>query len=143
LLAYLDHLVVVVMVRCINSLLTSIGGPATSAHLNSPTSVAVDSVYNLVYITDPAKNVIRVVNRTNNIITNFAGTNSYPGGYSGDGAQATSAHLDSANDVAVDKVRSLVYIADTANSCVRVVNRHTGIITTFAGGGSTSGLSKF
>jgi DNA-binding beta-propeller fold protein YncE len=139
---YLEHLAELVMVWCINCLLTSVGGPATSARLNAPT-VAVDSDNDLVYIADSTNNVVRVVNRTNNIITKFAGTSGGAGSYSGDGAQATSAHLASPKYVAIDKVNSLVYIADNENSCVRVVNRHTGVITTFAGGGSASGLSKF
>jgi DNA-binding beta-propeller fold protein YncE len=97
-------------------------------------------VNNLVYIADSGNNVVRVVNRTSGIITKFAGT--YTNGYSGDGGQATSALLYYPTDVAVDPVRNLVYIADSGNSYIRVVNTSTGIIRKFAGGGNTNGLSK-
>jgi DNA-binding beta-propeller fold protein YncE len=97
-------------------------------------------VNNLVYIADQGNNVVRVVNLSSKIITNFAG--SYTSGYYGDGGQATSALLKTPADIAVDPVRNLVYIADSGNNYVRVVNTSTGIITKFAGGGSNSGLSK-
>jgi DNA-binding beta-propeller fold protein YncE len=134
------------MVRCINCSLTSIGGPATSARMQYPSRVTLDSVNNLVYIADSGSNVIRVVDLTTNNIINFAGTgtgNTGVSGYSGDGAQATSAKLNAPYAMAVDNANHRVYIADSYNNCVRVVDRNTGIITTFAGGGSTSGLSKF
>jgi DNA-binding beta-propeller fold protein YncE len=99
-------------------------------------------VNNLVYIADSGNNVVRVVDRSSNIITKFAGN--YTNGYSGDGGQATNALLGSPTDIAVDPVRSLVYIADSSNGYIRVVNTSTGIITKFAGGGSSNsnGLSK-
>jgi DNA-binding beta-propeller fold protein YncE len=111
-----------------------------SAKLNYPTRVEVDMVNNLVYIADSSNNVVRVVNRTSGIITKFAGN--YTMGYSGDGGQATSALFYFPADVAVDPVRNLVYIADRLNSYIRVVNTSTGIITKFAGGGYSNGLSK-
>jgi DNA-binding beta-propeller fold protein YncE len=98
-------------------------------------------VNNLVYIVDSYNNVVRVVNRTSGIITKFAGNNTT--GYSGDGGQATSAMLNDPADIAVDPVRNLVYIADSGNNYIRVVNTSTGIITKFAGGGlNSNGLSK-
>src|SRR5690242_3538014 len=58
-------------------------------------------------------------------------------GYSGDGGQATAAILFGPKGVAVDASGNL-YIADVANNCIRKVNVGTGIITTIAGiGGST------
>jgi DNA-binding beta-propeller fold protein YncE len=130
------------MVRCIICLLTFIGGPATSAHLNGPTAVKVDSVNNLMYIADYFSSSIRVVDLASKIITQFAGI-SGSSGFSGDGTQANSAYLSYPNDLAVDSAHDVVYIADSANDRVRVVDTDTGIITTFAGGGSTSGLCKF
>src|SRR5271166_6386795 len=65
---------------------------ATSATLNNPTAVAVDSSGN-VYIADTGNNVIRQVN-SSGIISTFAGSNSMGGGYSGDGGAATNGMLD-------------------------------------------------
>ena len=64
-------------------------GPATSAQLNDPYGVAVDSAGNL-YIADTDNNRIRKV--SNGVITTVAG-NGTPG-YSGDNGPATSAQLD-------------------------------------------------
>jgi DNA-binding beta-propeller fold protein YncE len=97
-------------------------------------------VNNLVYIADYSNNVVRVVNRSSNIITKFAGNYTY-GNY-GDGGQATNALLGSPADIAADPVRNLVYIVDCTNNNIRVVNTSTGIITKFAGGGNSNGLSK-
>jgi len=63
------------------------GGPATSAGLNVPTWVAVDSAGNL-YITDAGNERVRLVN-TSGIITTIAGNGVL--GTSGDGGPATSA----------------------------------------------------
>ena len=55
-------------------------------------------------------------------------------GYSGDGAAAVNAELDTPWGVAVDTASPAnVYIGDTANCLVRKVNQTTGIITTVAG----------
>lgn len=110
------------------------GGLATAAELNYPIGVAVDGSDNL-YIADGLSNCIRKVN-THGIITTIAGNGTL--GYSGDGAQATSAELDDPYGVAVDDTGN-VYIADDANNRIRKVNTH-GIITTIAGNG-TAGFS--
>src|SRR6185437_3624240 len=71
------------------------------------------------------------------IITTIAGNGS--SGYSGDGGLATAATLNSPDDVAVDGV-GIIYIADYSNSAVRRQDPASGILTTFAGNG-TSGDS--
>jgi DNA-binding beta-propeller fold protein YncE len=110
------------------------GGLATNAQLYSPAGVTVDSKNNLVYIADYNNNRIRVVNRTTNIITTFAGNGN--GGFSGDGGLATNAQLFRPSRVSVDSINNLVYIADDFNNRIRVVNQTTNIITTFAGNGN-------
>ena len=104
---------------------------ATSADLNYPYGVAIDSSSNL-YIADTDNNRIRKVN-TSGIITTVAGTGSY--GYSGDGGNATFAQLSYPRGVALDSSGNL-YIADTWNYRIRKVNT-SGIITTVAGTGSS------
>jgi len=108
------------------------GGPATSASLNGPSALAVDSSGNM-YIADTANNVIRVVSA--GVINTVAGNGTEE--FAGDGGAATSAELDSPGDVAVDAAGNL-YIADTWNARIRMVNTH-GIISTFAGGGGGEG----
>jgi hypothetical protein len=106
------------------------GGAATSARLYSPTGVAVDSLGN-VYIADSRNNVIREV--SGGIINTVAGNGT--AGFSGDGGPATSAELADPVDVAVDASGNL-YIADSDNQRIRMANA-SGIISTFAGNGST------
>jgi uncharacterized protein (TIGR03437 family) len=103
------------------------GGPATSAQLNHPSGIAVDSAGNL-YIADTGNNAVRQV--SNGVITTVAGNGT--GGYSGDNAPATGSQLSGPYGVAVDPTGNL-YITDTGNNRVRKVTG--GVITTFAGGG--------
>jgi serine protease AprX len=107
------------------------GGPATAARLRGPQAVAVDTAGNL-FIADTGNKVIRKVD-TAGVITTVAGSGA--DGYSGDGGPAKAARLRGPQAVAVDIAGNL-FIADTGNNAVRVVNR-AGVITTVA-----SGLNK-
>jgi trimeric autotransporter adhesin len=103
-------------------------GPATSAQLSIPTSIAEDSAGNL-YIADNSNSRVRKV--SNGVITTVAG-NGTPG-FSGDNASPLFAQLNSPNGVALDTAGNL-YIADAGNSRIRKVAN--GVISTVAGGGS-------
>ena len=105
---------------------------ATSTSLNQPGGVAIDGAGNL-YIADTNNNVIREVNLATGLITTAAG-NGAPG-YTGDGAAATSATLNSPEGIAVDAAGDL-FIADTNNDAVREVIAATGNIATIAGDGT-------
>ena len=99
------------------------GGPATSAQINNPSGVAVDSSGN-IYIADLNNFRVRKVS-TNGIITTVTGNGS--GAYGGDYGPATNGTLFPFA-VAVDSTGNL-YIADTGNQRIRVVNMgSTGII---------------
>src|SRR5262245_41279608 len=90
------------------------GGPATSAQLNAPFSVAVDSAGN-IYIAEWSNNRVRKVSPSG-VITTFAGTGA--AGFGGDGGPATDAALNSPEGVAVDAAGN-VYIADAFNNRIR------------------------
>ena len=107
-------------------------GPATSAELNAPTGLALDSAANL-YIADESDNRVRKV--SNGVITTVAGTGRE--GFSGDTGPATSAQLNAPEGVAVDSAGSL-FVADALNNRIRKVTN--GVITTVAGSG-TQGFS--
>jgi len=121
------------------------GGPAISATMYFPNSVAVDALGNL-FIADTGNNRIRKVSASG-IITTVAGSgpNARAGGFSGDGGPATAAALSYPYGVAVDASGNL-FIADTANNRIRKVSA-SGIITTVAGSGPTgyaqSGTGSF
>jgi sugar lactone lactonase YvrE len=104
------------------------GGPATAASLNQPRGVAVDSALN-VYIVDSNNNRVRRVDHGTGMITTVAGNGT--AGFGGDGHVATSAELNFPFDAAVDNVGNL-YISDSLNNRIRVVDSH-GNITSVVG----------
>jgi sugar lactone lactonase YvrE len=103
-------------------------GPATSARLNSPFGVAVDSTGNL-YIADLFNDRIRKV--SSGVIATIAGDGT--AGRAGDDAPATSGQLFDPSGVAMDSVGN-VYIADRYNNRIRKVSN--GAIATVAGNGA-------
>jgi uncharacterized protein (TIGR03437 family) len=123
------------------------GGQATSALLNDPTGVAVDTCGN-VYIADSRNSRIRMVT-TGGIINTIAGGNG--NGYSGDGGPALSAQLYFPAGVAVDS-KGNVYVADTQNAVIRLLTPTSappcggalpavtagGVVSASAFGGSSS-----
>jgi sugar lactone lactonase YvrE len=108
------------------------GGPATDASLNFPESVALDQS-DVLYIADTGNSRIRRVNPgTPAVITTFAGNGSL--GFAGDNAAASQATLYYPSGVAVSP-NGEVYISDTYNHRIRVVNI-SGNISTVAGNGT-------
>ncbi|HTW59592.1 MAG TPA: hypothetical protein VMD99_15805 [Terriglobales bacterium] len=119
-------------------------GPAASAELNFPTSIAIDGNDN-IYIADAFNNAIRVVNagtsaltvgsvtiQPGNILT-VAGTLGQRG-YAGDNGPPTSALLDTPYGVYLDSFGN-IYIGDVDNAAIREVVAVANIIQTIAGTG--------
>lgn len=123
--------------------------PATQALLRTPMGVAIDASNNL-YIADTGHHRIRKVDASG-IIKTVAGNGFgirrtfYDAGtrarhllgeYSGDGGSALSAHLDNPVDICFDQNGNL-YIADSGNHRIRMVEANTDTIMTVAGDGNT------
>jgi uncharacterized protein (TIGR03437 family) len=104
------------------------GSAATSAQLNGPQGLAVDSAGNL-YIADTQNHRVRKV--TGGAISTVAGSGT--AGSGGDGGAAGSAQLNLPFGVAVDTAGNL-YIAEFGNNRVRKVAA-SGNISTLAGTG--------
>ncbi len=112
-------------------------GLATAAELNAPTGI-VATPDGTLYISDTGNSVIRRVDRTTGIITTVAGAHGAPGGY-GDGNQATNSALHNPLGLALD-VQLRLYIADSANSVIRMIDPVTGLLRSVAGVNGTAGF---
>jgi sugar lactone lactonase YvrE len=111
------------------------GGPALSAMLNAPTSVAVDGAGN-VFFSDTGNLRVRKIDLSGNISTVAGnGSSCFPTTSGcGDGLVATSGNLTWPLTVAVDASDNL-YITDYFSFKVRKVTASTQIISTIAGTG--------
>lgn len=107
------------------------GTQATSALLGEPCGLAVDSAGNL-YISDEANEIVQKLTVSDGTLKTVAGNYASGSGYSGDGAAATAAQLESPMGLVLDRNGNL-YIADSSNNVVRKVDAVTGFISTFAG----------
>jgi sugar lactone lactonase YvrE len=94
------------------------GGPALEAMLDTPSDIAVGPD-GTVYVADTENSCIRAIT-TDGIIDTFAGTCG-EAGYAGDDGPATDALLHRPFGVSVD-LDGRVYISDTYNSVIRVVD---------------------
>ncbi len=109
------------------------GGPAASALLGYPSSLAVDAT-GALYIGDIENDTVRKVSTTG-IINTVAGNGVFPGS-DGSSGLATNAHM-TPTALAVDSAGNL-YISDDFHITVHKVSN--GLITTVAGNG-TQGFS--
>jgi DNA-binding beta-propeller fold protein YncE len=113
------------------------GGPGNDAKLDLPSAVVVDSNGNII-IADQGNYRLRIL-EPNGIINTFAGTGTPGAG--GDEGRAIDAQLNApkgqsappASRIAID-ARNRVYIADTGNHKIRMIDE-TGVIHTVAGSG--------
>ena len=108
---------------------------ATSATLDGPCGVAVNSDTGDVYIADTSHHRIRKITVSTGIITSVAGTGT--SSYNGDNAQATSAALNFPWSIDIDSAGN-IYIADGSNSRIRKVSSTSGYLSTIAGNGISS-----
>jgi sugar lactone lactonase YvrE len=106
------------------------GGPASVAQLNRPWGLAIDHRDQL-YIADAGNHRIRRV-APEGTITTVAGTGE--AGFSGDRGQATMARLDRPLGLAVDS-RGNLFVVDSLNGRVRMVDPEGVITTVFGSGG--------
>lgn len=112
------------------------GGPAREAVLDLPSSVSFDADGNL-YVSDQANQIIRRID-PDGIIETIAGTQR-EFGYAGDGGPASEAKFHGHVGQAADPSNRLLvhdrllYLADTRNQLIRVIDLDTGIIDRVAG----------
>jgi len=119
----------------ISSVIGPGNGQANGVSVKGPASVAVDPAGN-IFVADASANAVFKYTATTGQLTIFAGTGTP--GYSGDFKRASTAMLNAPSGIALDNAGD-VYIADTGNNVVRMVDANTQVITSVAGGGSNYG----
>src|SRR5271168_4683166 len=113
------------------------GGPATSATLNTPAGLAVDSAGN-IYIADYSNSRVREVlsptsKTTPKQINTIVGNSTF--GYNGDGGVGTATELTNPVGLFVDAATGNLWIADYWSNRVRLYTASTKIVTTVVGSG--------
>jgi GT2 family glycosyltransferase len=107
-------------------------GVAVKAQLDTPDGVCIAPDGDLV-VADSHNDRIRRIDRPTHIITTIAGSGE--NGYDGDEQPATDAGLNTPSAVACAS-NGDIYIADTLNYRIRVIDAKTGLIHTVAGDGT-------
>jgi sugar lactone lactonase YvrE len=108
------------------------GGPATSADVFGARAVALASDDSLYLMERQGSSVRRI---HNGIIETIAGTGAR--GYAGDGQDARQAVFNAPKEMAVDDAGN-IFIVDTENHVIRLIDAQSRIVTTIAGNGKPS-----
>jgi streptogramin lyase len=105
------------------------GGAATSASVNAPGDIAVDSAGN-IFFTELNGNTVRKINTSGTISTVIAS-----GTYSGDGGPSSSARTAGVWGIAIDGGGN-IFFGEKNGVALRRIDAVTGIVTRVAGTGS-------
>jgi DNA-binding beta-propeller fold protein YncE len=103
------------------------GGPATAAGVFGARAVALAPDDSLYILERQGSSLRRV---RDGIIETVAGTGAR--GYSGDNGDARTAVFDAPKEMAIDRAGN-IFIVDTENNAIRLIDAKTWIVTTIAG----------
>ena len=106
-----------------------VDGVGALARFNQPKAVAVAPFTTVVYIADNQNNRLRALNMTSMNVTTLAGSTA--GAANGFG---TSAQFNTPSGLALTPQSDLLYVADSGNSLLRLVNVSTVAVTTVGSG---------
>jgi DNA-binding beta-propeller fold protein YncE len=109
------------------------GGAAKAAVLSAPHEVRFDSKGNM-YVAERDAHVVRFVSKADAIST-LVGTGAP--GFGGDGGPSDKAQLNQPHSIVLDR-RDNLFICDIKNDRIRKRDAASGVLTTFAGDGTTA-----
>ncbi|HDQ26570.1 MAG TPA: hypothetical protein ENN43_07500 [bacterium] len=108
-----------------------LNGYGTDALFDRPRGISVKSGGG-IFITDYFNNMIRLVEpQSNSLVTRYAGYSKYDG----DGNYVPAATFNSPGDACINTLNGRVYVTDTYNCVIRMIDE-TGLISTIAGTGT-------
>ena len=119
-------------------------GPPAMAQLRfkaggnpEPSSALAMDADGRLYVSDGKNHRLRRIDFVADTIETIAGTGT--AGFSGDGGPAVDAAIDDVRDLEFGP-DGLLYVADTGNHRIRVIDLTTGLITTIAGGAAVDAM---
>lgn len=116
-------------------------GPASQARFDSPKGLALVAGQGVLYIADTGNSLIRKLDLNAQVVSTIAGGSST--GYV-DGPLA-AARFNNPYGIAATSDGNKLYVADTGNNAIRLVDLQAGTVSTIAGGGgagSADGAGK-
>jgi DNA-binding beta-propeller fold protein YncE len=114
---------------------TGHGGRALEVQFSSPHEILLTRAGRM-YIADTLNHRVRMLDLESGTITPVAGTGEK--GFSGDGGLAAKATFNQAYGIALSPDEQRLYVCDTGNRRVRVVDLKTGMVSTAAGNGTSA-----
>ena len=115
-------------------------GPGGAARLSNPQRVAVDAAGN-AYVADTNSHTIRKIVISTGVVTTVAGSAGALGTANGTGGAGGTARFNFPQGIAVNTLGTTLYVADTFNHTIRVIDLTTTPVnvTTLAGAAGTAG----
>jgi len=115
-------------------------GLAQEARLRDPHGLVLDVAARKLYIADAGNHAVRLVDLVSGSIVTVAGVVGSPGS-AGDRGRSMKAQLNFPTGLALDTQLQRLYVADSQNHAIRVVDLTKGVIATIAGELGVAGSS--
>ena len=109
-----------------------LNGPALQAQFNVPYGIVLDPSNGNLFIADTGNNVIRLIEKSSGNVSTIAG-NGNPAFSDG---PAFSAEFNNPYGIALDPFNGNIFVADTFNNAIRLINMSSLTVSTIAGNGS-------
>ncbi|OAM90441.1 TonB-dependent receptor [Termitidicoccus mucosus] len=108
-------------------------GAGVAATFDMPMGLALDADATHLYIADTGNSIIRSITLATGGVETVAGLAHAPGTDNGANADA---RFNMPQALAVDAASGAIYVADTGNNAIRVIDTINGTVTTMPGGGT-------